>query len=1541
MRTKHLFITLGLACGTAFGAPVEPPPSSGPAPVSEATAQQPETPAADPAMALLNHARRWEEHSRPDLARKLLEKLFRIAPDNPDGLAEMALLEIRTNNSEAARKLLARLRQVQPDHPAAAQIEAQLRTNTAGKKREPLIESTPSVVSNNNRLSASLPEAKATDPAAALLDHARRWKDHDRPDFARKLLEKLFRIAPDNPDGLAEMALLEIRLDHSEAARRLLNRLRQVQPDNPAVVQIENLLRSKTETTKLATSHTAQPKSKISALDSRPAARLPDAVFADPAVELLSRARKWEGSFRPDLAREMLEKLFRIKPNYPDGLAEMAFLDISEDKPDEARKLLTRLYQIQPEHPAVAQIKTLLRLSGSDKSKLRQARLLARGGHTEAALAAFKALFPQGPPGRELALEYWQLVANTANGWEAAQLGLSRLVKENPENPRYRLALAEHEISRLPLNRQALGVIVELSKLPQYERSAKAAWRRTVLRLDGSSANISALREYLEQDPGDSAVRLRLESFIQAEEKHRRLLADPAYRAKIDGLALLDGGKIDAAEARLDQAMAGRPNDADVVGGMGLVRLRQGHHTAALAYFLKALQLNPARRDKWAPLIEAAKFWGLMRESGDARDGGEFGLAEQKLRQAMRLDPREPNAIAALAHLQSDQGRLAEAEKTYLQALLIEPVNRSALSGLISLYLRQSRNADARNVISALSPAQRNALGHSLNTFQAGMLRDEADKLLAEGHVNDATAVLVRAVEIDADDPWLRFALARIYAGQGMNAKGKTLFDDLLARHPDDASALYALALYQSGQDKDLPALATLERIAETERTAKMTNLQRRLWIRVVGQQARILAQSGQPEAARQRLVHAEASVVGDADLITAVALEWADIGDTQRARALLDNLKDGQAPLPVSWHLRYASFLNSIRADADLQTELGKIAGNKLSPEEAGTLAELRESAALRVAAAQRRAGQLEAAHRTLAPLLLATPEKIPLRYAEASILLAEHRLDAAESEYRHILAINSQETDARNSLIDTLIQAGKRAAALDETNRQLAQAKRDDLDTRLAAVGFLIDLEAYPKAHAETDALLAIAPNNARALAYAGQLAQRDGRVDEAINYLQRSLAAEQLGQPGLSQLHRTISPENTPLLVVEPATTAHAAGNKQYEHLAEMLDQRTTWLSTAIDSHTRVGTQGISQLNSQEIPVELKTPLQAGGQAFFRADLAKVNAGTLDFTDTAASQTFGSLFLCQPNCPTKPAGQSASGISLTAGYQKEDLQIDMGTTPLGFPVWHLVGGILKKGDLGPFSYSAEASRRPLTSSLLSFAGTRDPRTGTVWGGVVATGVRLGLSLDQGGSLGAWSSLGLHKLTGVNVQSNDRVQLMGGGYWRIINEDDRLLTLGLTGLAWRFKENAGEYTFGHGGYYSPRSYRSLSLPVTFGQRFPRFSYLLRATVSSSQSSTNAAPYYPTDSAMQAQAEDLARTTGGSSPYFTASSGPGNGYGLSAAFEYQLQPKLFLGGRLEIERSDFYAPNRLLFYLRFAQDHIPAQPVSLPPVPTIPSSQF
>lgn len=1286
----------------------------------------------------------------------------------------------------------------------------------------------------------------------------------------------------------------------------------------------------------------------------------------DSAPMLLERARWFADRDHADLALESLDKLFSVAPDHPAGLLLQAQLEIQSGKPKEAQLALNTLRRVQPGHPAIARMESLLHTVGRDKAKLGQARALvkeaallqdqasqlrAQGKEHEAnarqdqkvrryqkAIAIFHQLFPDGPPSAELTLEYWAMVASTPQGWEPARKGIARLTRDNPGNLRYRLALAAHENSRLPLNRQALQVIIDISKDPDYLKPARQAWRSVMLRLADTPAALPLLRDYLVAEPSDSAVREKRVAIIQAQVQHSRLLADPNYQAQNAGLAHLDNDELDAAEPLLQQAVNARPKDGEAVGGMGLLRLRQGRHKEAKEYFEQAAHLNGDNSKKWNSLIKVARFWQLLREARAARTAGDFALAENRLNAALVLDPNQADAIVFKADLQADRSLIAAAAATYRRALTIDPLNSAALEGLITLYRQQGMPREAHQTVVQLSPAQRNALGATLKRIEADMLREQAERLLANGQRDEAITRLEAAVQLDGDDPWLRFALAKLYAQNKLPKQGQALFDDLLARYPNDADALYTSALYQSNLGEYGHSSDTLARIPSPLRSVKTSIL----WSRNLVQLANRRLQSGHKDAAKRLLQDAETQAANDEEASFVVALAWGKMGEYRQADSVFERLRNAHTPPSVRWHLRHAEYL-ALNFSPELLDELVAldVIAASLSPEELQKVNDLQASFVLHTVNAYLDSGQLDVAHQKLTTLLQNTPHSVPLLLVEAHVYWTENQWQQASSIFAHVLALNPYEPDARSGLIETQLATGNRASALAQLDEWSAGSATESLFNQLQLVDLYLALNESGRARKQLDPLLVQYPNNSRALNQALQIAQREGRQDAEIAYLQKSFAAERAERDaalGLVIAQASNDPVAYKHVGFEPLGSPKKIQRDWKEKkLAALIDRRTDWLSGAIDMRSRSGTPGLSQFNSTEIPVEYKKPWHDDDEVFFRTDYVRLDAGSTDPTST----NFGSMLLCPPPCAAPGLlAQSAQGMGLTVGYHSDVLRADIGVTPRNFAVSNIVGGVRHDGDIGQLSYSLEASRRPVTGSLLSFAGTRDPNTGQVWGGVVATGGRLGLSLDKGETFGFWSSLGLHKLTGSNVLSNDRLQLMAGGQWRVVNEENRLFALGLTGMYWRHTQNAGEYTFGHGGYYSPQSYLSLSLPVIFGERYARFSYTLRGAVSQSQSQIQSADYYPTDPALQTQAVALSATNF-ITPVYGGGAGSGTGYSLRGSWEYQIGQPLFVGGLLSIERSDYYAPNRALFYLRYSLDRPAAQPVSLPPLPVEPSSQL
>ena len=1324
-------------------------------------------------------------------------------------------------------------------------------------------------------------------------------------------------------------------------------------------------------------------------------------VRAPAVAALLEQAHFWVSQGRADLAEEALQKLFRISPDNLAGLELLARIQVRRRQPDAARALITRMRRLQPDAAEIARVEALLRIDGTDSNALRQIRQLARSQHYDQAAAAMRTLYPQGPPTEEMTLEYWSIVANAPDGRQRARDGLQALVRAEPDNPRYRLALAELLTARAPVDHTALAQIIALTEVPAYAKQARAAWRRAMLALDENGASLALLRSYLAVENNDSAVQSRRDAMVASLESKRRQQADPYYRAQQAGLAFLAAGRLDAAQERLQYADTARASEVDLLNGLGLLRLRQRRHAESEALFLRAAQRDPAQRARWQRMANVARYWGLITQAGAAADAQRFASAEQLLREARRLDPTEPAAMLALASVYLAQARPDDAEQNYRAVLAFEPANPGAIEGLVRLYLAQAQDARLQALVARLTAAQRTALMPEIDRARATRLRSQADTLAAAGSTAQAIMLLEEAALLAPTDPWLRFDLARLYVGRnasGDDTRADRLFAALLKPAAADPAALYAFALLDDTRDRRIAALQTLERIPAGARERKIIELQRRLWVAQRVARSTALTAAGQTHAAVQLLRDTAAAAGNDPGLTPRIAAALADTGlsdGIDAARLLLAQL-DASPNLPADWPLRRAEILAGFNDDAALAASLaildnpsaGVGANTSTAPgtTDAARLAELHATLLKRQVDALLKQGDNAAA---LALLERAgTPDNRRLILLRADTALALHRHQQAAADYRRLLARDPNDLDAGIGLIDSLIGAGESNQARLQTIQQLdlRRAGADALtaDDAAALASRLITLQEDTAAIAVIEGALAAAPGNPRLLNQAAELAERNGRPDQAIAYLLRSLRATQdpltaaqigsrlrwvpagAGDGGPDATTAALPAESAgvglrpdaalrglpagaapplpgplvPHLQVALGLPPEQPANGSYRRLAELLDSRSTWLAGAVDNRSRVGATGKSEYAYTELPIEVRAPWQAGGHVFAQASAVRSSAGTLDLAAVDSAARFGSVLLCQPLCTVGGAPQNVRGLGLMAGIEQGEWRADIGVTPLGFPITNIVGGVLKKGDIGAFSYSVDASRRAVTGSVLSYAGARDPRTGAPFGGVLANGVRFGLSRDAGGTFGAFSALSVHRLTGTEVQANNRMQLIAGGYWRLINEDDRVLTVGTNAMLWRFSENAGEYTLGHGGYYSPQRYASVSLPVAFSARTARLSYTVRAALSRSRSSTAAADYFPTRPDLQSQALALAAGNG-IDPRYTASTGHGIGRSLSAAVEYQMNPKLFVGGRFEIDRSSDYAPNRLLFYFRYNLDHNSARPVSLPPEPLIPASQY
>lgn len=488
------------------------------------------------------------------------------------------------------------------------------------------------------------------------------------------------------------------------------------------------------------------------------------AVAANRDVgNLLASAVLWQARHRNDLARAALEKALLVQPDQPDALSLLGQIEIEENHPQQANQALQKLRARYPNAPATKALGDVIRVNTVDKSRIARARLLQRSGQADAAFAEYKALFPDGPPTGQLGVEYFRAQANATNGWPAAQQGLADLARRSPNDTRAAQSLAELMIDRPSTRLAGTRMVAELAARPNADMNALLPlWQKGLSKADGNLAWLPLYQRYLALAPNDADIRSAYDKLNAQQAARTRMLSDPAYQSRQAGIKALDQGRLGEAEKSLDAARAKRPNDGELLGSLGLVKMRQGDHKAAQALFAEALRKDPDNAGKWRSLLKTSQFWGAMSAAREARDAGRLAEADRLVRSALASDPRNPDGLALLGDIALDDKRDDDAERLFQQALKIEPDNDTALRGMITLYSRQQRRTALANLLGDL----RRRFPQDKARFdkaESAALADDAERLIARGHNGPALAALERAVALDPGNAWTRYSLASLY----------------------------------------------------------------------------------------------------------------------------------------------------------------------------------------------------------------------------------------------------------------------------------------------------------------------------------------------------------------------------------------------------------------------------------------------------------------------------------------------------------------------------------------------------------------------------------------------------------------------------------------------------------------------------------------------------------------------------------------------------------------------------------------------------------
>ena len=437
------------------------------------------------------------------------------------------------------------------------------------------------------------------------------------------------------------------------------------------------------------------------------------------------------------------------------------------------------------------------------------------------------------------------------------------------------------------------------------------------------------------------------------------------------------------------------------------------------------------------------------------------------------------------------------------------------------------------------------------------------------------------------------------------------------------------------------------------------------------------------------------------------------------------------------------------------------------------------------------------------------------------------------------------------------------------------------------------------------------------AQRLAAGGDLATAEARIqeigeryaDEADARFARALWAESRGDRALAyQLALTVPDASRGEGVRSLLERVALAPDTPRELSTQAVFQSTNAVSWSLQWTNKPGDSGISALQSVSLPIEWRHELADHSVLGLMVEAVSLDAGSLPMEPRLA-QGLGTVAVNGLGTRAGTATRT-QGLAIGIAWHHRDLIVDIGTTPLGFMQSRWTGGIRFAPTVGPFDLSMEGFHRPVTSSLLSYAGRVDPGTGRFWGGVMESGLagRIGrYTRDTSLSL----SMRASALDGTEVASNRRLAARLAGDRIVGHPLDGELSMGGTIGFQSYAHNLLGYTAGNGGYFSPQSYTTLALPVEWTRRGDEQAWRLQLAPTLTHRHDADAPWFPLDAVATAAvlaADGDPRVAGGTA----------DGFSIAVAVVYERRTTHgVVGLAFEHDRSDYYRPISLKIYYR------------------------
>lgn len=1043
---------------------------------------------------------------------------------------------------------------------------------------------------------------------------------------------------------------------------------------------------------------------------------------------------------------------------------------------------------------------------------------------------------------------------------------------------------------------------------------------------------------------------------------------------RASGFAALEKGQMEAAGRDFEAALRIRANDQDALGGLGVVRLRQERFAEAEPLLTKASAASAQSRARWREALASARFYGGLRAAQSALAAGDAAQAERLVAPLAAGSGRD---VALAQQLLGDalarQGRLAEAETAYRQAARNAPASADIRTGLVEVLIAQGR-IDEAEALAAQTPG--GAAGSV--TTRARIAQAKADELWAAGDLAGARVAFETALAGFPSEPWLRLDYARFLLERGETSSADGLMSPLASSV--GAEPLHAAALWADQRNRPREGLAALDRIPAAERTAPMNALAQSLQDRAVIQQAKQAAAAGrgyEGASALRALLAKPGLPMGTAG---EAASALYDLGDAEPALAAAQQALMVDVPATPAAYDGFVSVLAKAGRDAEAAALIRQASMKAApTPENRRAVAGLAATLASERADRLRQQGDLAGAFDALSQASAIAPDNPRILSALGRLYLTGQMPDEAARTYEALLRIRPGDPDALAGLAEAALArndlprardslrlamarspnnadlyllkarietaAGDRRAALEALQAARALGGRETAGGGAGAVGVLgpnpfldrssprpATAPAAPVAWLQPTSSPALAPMTGPATASpwsAPAPAGGPGRV--ASSPSQPSAPAHNpagglFGFPWLSPAKPGPAPA-----AATPRETQAAGIDRQ---IAELSRDAAPQIDVATTFRQRSGEAGLSELGEVAGVASFSTSVLGRGRLAFEIAPVAIDGGT---ASSDARQRFGAnpiptaVAILDQEEPVPPGGtpiidegdvpdpgpQTGSGAALAVRYTYGDLTADVGSTPIGFSSVQAAGGVTWTPALGPSARAKlKIEHRPVTDSVTSYAATVDPVTGKEWGQVMRSTLGGGLSYDNR-TTGLYVDVAANRYDGRHVADNDSWEMNIGGYIRPYQSPTAEFQIGANLNHQAYDNNQNLFTLGHGGYFSPQQFTSVSLPIKMRMDRETWSFELRAAPGYQTYREDATDVFPLDPDLQATLAALAAGSPLIKTKFPARSESGFGMAGSALAEYRMNWATTVGGAVSFDTFGDYDEAKARLYLK------------------------